>query len=77
MRDFHAFCMLQNEKRPTKMLCIALKCIDRLSARPLSITHNGRFKAVAGKGQISRKGGDKKSVMRNYCRSSDTENDSG
>ena len=53
------------------------KSNDRLSARPLLIKHKGRFKGVAGKGQISRKGGDKKSVMRNYCRSSDTENDSG
>ena len=39
------------------------KSIDRLSARPLSIKYKGRFRAVAGKGQISRKGGDNRSVQ--------------
>jgi len=69
--------MQQKEKRPTKMYCTNLKSFVRLLARPVSIKQKGRFRAVVGKGQISRKGGGKTSVMRNYCRSSDTENDSG
>jgi hypothetical protein len=68
--------MQQKEKRPPK--CNALqKRSNWLPASPLSIEYKGRFMAVAGKGQISRKGGGKKSVMRNYYRSSVTENDSG
>ena len=44
---------------------------------PYPFKYKGRFKAVANRGQISRKGGDKNSVRRSYCRSSDTEIDSG